>query len=231
MRLTDREQQALARLEEHERPVRRGAMVRRERDNSTELFVLRSGWLFSSILLDDGSRQIVRLHLPGDVIGLSAAAFGESPEAVVALTDARVHPFDRGLLRDLFEDHPRLAAIVLMLAKLDYVAVVDRLASIGRTPARARVASLILETAVRLRITKPDLGRGFDLPLTQEEIGDATGLTAVHVNRMMRTLVEDGVIARSGSRVEILDEQRLARIAKHVDRYSRLDTGWLPAAR
>ncbi|HEV2866985.1 MAG TPA: helix-turn-helix domain-containing protein, partial [Allosphingosinicella sp.] len=68
------------------------------------------------------------------------------------------------------------------------------------------------------------------LPLTQEEIGDATGLTAVHVNRMMRGLVEDGIIERSGSHLRVLDEARLCVEANSLDR-AALDTGWLPPPR
>ena len=65
-------------------------------------------------------------------------------------------------------------------------------------------------------------------PLTQEEIGDATGLTAVHVNRMVRALVEDGLIARQATQLTILNENRLAEIANYVNRYAALDTDWLP---
>ena len=68
------------------------------------------------------------------------------------------------------------------------------------------------------------------LPLTQEDIGDATGLTSVHVNRMMRGLAEDGIIERSGGQFRLLDEERLCAEANFVDR-SGLETGWLPTAR
>ena len=84
----------------------------------------------------------------------------------------------------------------------------DRLASIGRTPGRARVGALLCEIAARVRRTGADPDEGFVLPITQEEIGDATGLTAVHVNRMMRALVEDGLIERRNSHVRLLDEPR-----------------------
>ena len=66
------------------------------------------------------------------------------------------------------------------------------------------------------------------LPLTQEDIGDATGLTAVHVNRMMRGLVDDGLIERNGNHVRFLDETRLADEAGFTDRFASIDTGWLP---
>jgi CRP/FNR family transcriptional regulator, anaerobic regulatory protein len=83
---------------------------------------------------------------------------------------------------------------------------------------------------VRMRLLGMAAADEFLLPLTQEEIGDATGLTAVHVNRMMRGLVEDGIIERNGSQVRIRDEARLCADANFTDR-TRIETGWLPAAR
>ncbi len=71
----------------------------------------------------------------------------------------------------------------------------------------------------------------FALGLTQEEIGDATGLTSVHVNRMLRQLEEEGMIARGSGRVTLTDERALARAANYVDRYEGLDLSWLPAPR
>jgi CRP/FNR family transcriptional regulator, anaerobic regulatory protein len=228
--LTDSEKKALGKLEEHERSYRRGAVVRREHDRAQDIFVLRSGWMFSYVLLDDGSRQILRLHFPGDLVGTSATAFTEATDSLVALTDVKLCPFDKAGLRLLFEKHPRVAALMLMIAQAERVSLTDRLASLGRTSARARVAALLLDTADRIRVMKSDIADSFHFPLTQEEIGDATGLTAVHVNRMMRVLVEEGLIARSNSTVRIIDAPRMARIANYLNRYAELDTSWLPAA-
>lgn len=226
--LTAKEKDALARLEESERTCKRGAIVRREHDRAHELFVIRSGWMYSYVLLDDGSRQILRLHFPGDLIGTSGAAFTEATDSLVALTDVKLCPFDKAGLKILFERHPRLAALLFLIAQAERVSLTDRLASLGRTSARARVAALLLDTIDRLRAMRSDLGNSFQLPMTQEEIGDATGLTAVHVNRMIRVLVEEGLIARSNSTVTILDERRLSRVANYINRYAELDTSWLP---
>jgi len=75
------------------------------------------------------------------------------------------------------------------------------------------------------------VGDSFVLGLTQEEIGDATGLTAVHVNRMLRQLEDDGLIAREAGRVRFRDERSLARSANFIDRYAGLELGWLPPSR
>ena len=97
----------------------------------------------------------------------------------------------------MIADHPRLGALILGLSVAERVALADRLASIGRTSARARVGSLICEIVARMRRLGAASDNGYvQLPLTQEDIGDATGLTSVHVNRMMRALVDDGIIER-----------------------------------
>ena len=228
--LTDRERGVLERLESQERVYRRGAVVRRENDAAHEMFVIRSGWMFSYVLLADGSRQILGLHFPGDLIGASSAAFGDATEALVTLTDVTLCPFDKKGLRELYEDHPRLAALLFAMAHAERVALTDRLASLGRTSAKSRVAALLLDTRDRLRVMNSDIGDTFALPLTQEEIGDATGLTAVHVNRMMRALGEEGLIARANSHITILDDKRLAEVANYINRYATLDLGWLPGA-
>lgn len=226
--LTDREEVAFAQLEGPERVYRRGALIRREHDRAQELYVVNSGWVLSFVLLDDGSRQILRLHLPGDMVGLSCAAFNEATESLVALTDVRLCPVEKSALKRLFVEHPRLGALLFLIAQAEKVSLSDRLASLGRTSAKARVAALILDTVARLRVMKADLGDSFAFPLTQEEIGDATGLTAVHVNRMIRALVEEGLIARQANQLTILNEERLAEVANYVNRYAALDTDWLP---
>jgi CRP-like cAMP-binding protein len=191
---------------------------------------VKDGWLQSSVLLGNGGRQIMRVNLPGDLVGLPVLAFQEAPETVAALSDAIVCPFDRDRLADLFQEHPRLSALLFTLVVAERASLADRLASIGRTSAKARVAALLADIFARMRLVEGPATRTVHVPLTQEEIGDATGLTAVHVNRMIRHLVEDGIIERSGNTITLLDEQRLAAQAGFMDR-STIWTNWLPPAR
>ncbi len=207
---------------------RRGALIRPERDRGSEAYVVNSGWLFSFILLGDGSRQILRLHLPGDMVGLSCSAFSDAAETLMAVTDVRVIPIDRNALIEMFMEYPRLGAALFLLTQAEQVSLGDRLASIGRTTAKSRVAALLIDTVVRLRQTNSEIGSSFVFPLTQEEIGDATGLTAVHVNRMFRVLVREGLIARNSNQLSILDEPRLTAVASYVNRYVEFDGSILP---
>ncbi|HTG39834.1 Crp/Fnr family transcriptional regulator [Sphingomonas sp.] len=229
--LTDGERGALERLEERTRTIRRGGVLRRSQDQTGELYMLRKGLMMTYVLLDDGSRQILRFHFPGDLLGLSALVYHEAPETICAVVESMVCPFERSALGELVVEHPRLASMILAYGQIERVALTDRLAALGRTSAKARVGALLLEWRNRLRATDKSVGDNFMLTLTQEEVGDATGLTAVHVNRMLRQLEEDGLIAREGQRVTIRDERALTGVTNYVDRYRNLDLGWLPAGR
>lgn len=229
--ITPAEHDALARLEERERPVRRGAVIQRENDRVGEMFILRKGVMMTSMLLDDGSRQILRFLFPGDMMSLSSLAYHEAPETITALADSVVCAFERSTLSEVLVQHPRLAALLMAYVQVERAALTDRLAALGRTSAKARVAAMLLDMRNRRRTMDKSITDNFVLGLTQEEIGDATGLTAVHVNRMLRQIEEEGLIARTNGHVTFTNEPALIRAANYVDRYQGLDLSWLPQAR
>lgn len=229
--LSANEQASLDALEQRERTLRRGAVLLRENDKLPELFVLRHGTMMSYVILPDGSRQILRFLFRGDLIATAGLVYYSSPETVIALTECTVAPLERTALGELMDAHPRLAGLIIAVDQMERVALTDRLAGLGRTSAKARVAALLIEIRNRLRAIEPAIGDSFALGLTQEEIGDATGLTAVHVNRMLRQLEDDRLIAREGGRFAFVNEPALARMAYHVDRAAKLDLSWLPDPR
>ncbi|WP_253339431.1 Crp/Fnr family transcriptional regulator [Sphingobium sp. OAS761] len=226
--LSDAEKTALARLEENPRKIKRGAMIQRVNDTVTELFVLREGRVMSFVILPDGSRQILRVYFPGDFIGSASTIYNRSPESLVALSDAVVCPFDKHALRRLLEEYPRVAALLFLMSNAERVSMTDRLASLGRTSAKARVAAFLLDMFDRLRVTDENITDSFDLRLTQEEIGDSIGLTSVHVNRMIRQMEQEGLISRSNGRITLLDLRRLEDIGHYTNRHKDIDLEWLP---
>ncbi len=227
--LSDVERAALDGLLAGERSFRKGSVIRTERESAGDMFVVRSGWLFCSMLLEDGRRQIIRFHLCGDLLGGDSLAFAEAPDAIVALTDCEVQLIDKTRFGRIFSDQPRLAALLFAMLQIDRVLLTDRMTSLGRSSAKGRVAALLLWIANRVKMADPSSADRIPVPMTQEEIGDATGLTAVHVNRTMRALVEQGLIARSTGAIRILDKGRLTRVANHIERKEWLDPSWLPA--
>lgn len=226
--LTVIERSALGDLTERERVLRRGATLVRQNERSVELFALKSGMMMGYVLLDDGSRQILRFIFPGDLLGSDVLAYSKAQQTLVATADSVVAPIDRQALVDVMLRHPRLALALAALEQAECVAMADRLAAIAKTSARARVAAVLLEIRERMGRVDAVIGNSFIPGLTQEELGDAVGLTSVHVNRMLRQLEDMRLIARSAGRFTILDEAGLRRAAGHVDRRARVDLSWLP---
>jgi CRP-like cAMP-binding protein len=226
--IADAERDALDGLLAGERSFKKGMVIRTERESAGDMFVVRRGWLFCATLLEDGRRQIIRLHTRGDLLGGDSLVFPLAPDSIVALTDCQVQLIDKSRFGRLFVEQPRLAALLFAMLQADRVVLTDRMTSLGRSPAKGRVAALLLWIASRMAITGPITGAVVPLLMTQEEIGDATGLTAVHVNRTLRALVDEGVIARSAGVIHILNADRLTRLSNHVERTERLDPAWLP---
>ena len=226
--LTPEEIARLETLEAHPVAVARHRTIRKEDERSRHAYVLQSGWAMSSMLLADGSRQILRLHLPGDIMAMPSVALRREVEKIEALTDCIIAPFDKNVLQSLFTDFPRLAATMFLFAQVERLAYGERLASVARTSAKARIAFLLIDILERLRASDPGIGDSFEMPLTQEQIGDLTGQTAIHANRMWQALVEDGLVARRGDIFTIPAETRLRALAQYVNRFDDLDFSWLP---
>lgn len=205
-------------------------MIQRVNETITELFVLREGRAMSFVILPDGSRQILRVYFPGDFIGSASTIYNRAPESLIALSDAVICPFDKHALRRLLGDHPRVAALLFLLSNAERISLTDRLASLGRTSAKGRVASFLLDIFDRLRMTDDGIVDSFELKLTQEEIGDAIGLTSVHVNRMIRQMEQEGLISRAQGRIRLIDMARLQEIGHYTNRQKDIDLEWLPAA-
>lgn len=179
-----------------------------------EVYNVVDGWIILYNLLEDGRRQILYFALPGAVLGLHAARSAIATYGAQALTDAVVCVIPRQNLAPLSKQHPEVALRLSELASRDLSLAYDHLTSIGRHSARERVAHLLLELFIRYRAQWP--GHRIEemhLPLTQEHIGDATGLTGVHVNRVLGELRKDGIIEFHYRRLRILDPDKLVGVA------------------
>lgn len=195
-------------------------------DGHDHLFIVESGRLFASCDLANGSRAITRLYFPGDIVGTANIPFESATQTLTVQSDAALYTFPRSNLIDAFQRLPRVAAIFYTFAALENAVLNDRLVSIGRTRGRERLASLILEIHARRKLFSDKSEGPFSLCLTQAQIGDAIGLTEVQVNRLFRVMDGDGMIVRSGDKIEIVDYARLSEIGHFHDRYDDLDLGW-----
>lgn len=178
------------------------------------IYNLARGWVILYNLLEDGRRQILHFALPGAVLGFHPADGAMMTYSAQALTDALVCPIPHRALLPLVSLRPELGLRFAWLIARDRSLAFDRLTSIGRHSARERVAHLVLELFIRYRAQWPGSQiEEMHLPLTQEDIGDATGLTFVHVNRVLRDLRKDGIVEFHYRRLRILDPDKLVDVA------------------
>ncbi len=228
--LNDIDKGHLARLEREERSYPAHYDVRRVDDPVDELFVIKSGWIHSSVDMPDGRRQIVKLHHPGDIVGLHDIAFRHATTALRAVEPVCLCPFPKSELDEIFTEAPRLAALILMLSLRDNATFMDLVRAMGRMSARERMAYMLLELHARLAITDRAATDTIRMPLTQSEIGDLLGLTNVYVSRTLTSLEADGYIRRSTGHVRLLRPADMARMCDFQDRHTTLDTHWFPRA-
>lgn len=169
----------------------------------------------------DGLRQLTAVHLPGDAADLHSAVLPESESALTALSDVTIYQVPHEAVHQAAQASPALARAFWRDCTVDASIAGEWLLSLGRRDASSRLAHLFCEMALRSGVAGAGQDR-FELPMTQEQLGDALGLTAVHVNRMLRLLREAGIAAKVGTTVEILDWARLAEVGDFDDAYLHL---------
>ncbi|MCG6119362.1 MAG: Crp/Fnr family transcriptional regulator [Blastomonas sp.] len=229
--LTQAEREAIAELEREPKDYPAGTTLWTEGDDVSELLIVHHGWALSETRISAGKRQILRFHFSGDLIGASGIAFRDAPASIVAATDMIVCRFPRSALGETFLSHPRLAALFFSISQMEGIDLSDRLRAMGRSEGKARLANLFLSIAARMRAVTGEHDPVVRIPLTQSDLGDAVGLTQVHVNRLIRQMTEERLITRNRSTVTLLDEKGLIDLARFVDRFSSLDSSWFPPAR
>ncbi|WP_415232577.1 Crp/Fnr family transcriptional regulator [Pseudophaeobacter arcticus] len=176
-------------------------------------YILNSGWACSYKLLRDGQRQIVDFQIPGDFLGLRSVVLHISDHSIEPVTDIEVTEVHVADLLEAFSHTPRLATAVFWAASRDEAMVVEHLVDIGRRDAAERMAHFLLELGARLSLVGLGSRAGYACPLTQYLLADALGLSAVHVNRVLRQLREQGLVTFRDNFVTFDDYDRLVEFA------------------
>lgn len=226
--LTPQERSALEAMNRRELKLRPGDTLMVQDEPNEYLYVIQQGWTHSSRNLVNGARQIVAFHYAGDLVGTSSIAWSLATNTIRAVSDCIVSELTKPDLGRLFAGEPRLAAALYAINVADFVAIGDRLTSIGRMGAIERLTVLLLDILGRLRVTAGGVVDSFDLPLTQQDIGDAVGLTKVHVSRTFGEMERRGLIVRNGRRVKVLQEREMIAMTGFVDRHGVIETDWIP---
>jgi CRP-like cAMP-binding protein len=191
----------------------------REGDKPGPGFVILEGWACRYKLLPEGSRQITAFLMPGDTCDLHATVSNAMEHSIATLTTARIAMVPRGTLETLIETRPAITRAFWWTQLVYEDTLRAWIVSMGRRNGLQRVAHLMCELHMRARNVGLTDGERFELPLTQTVIGDALGLTPIHVNRVLRKLRLSGVMTLSGGALVIADIAKLAAVAGFDDTY------------
>ncbi|GAB1479192.1 Crp/Fnr family transcriptional regulator [Paracoccaceae bacterium] len=211
--LSDQEYSALDRLYARRKTFSAGRDMVHQGQTDQSAYILASGWVCSYKLLSGGTRQIVDFQIPGDFLGLRSVLFRTSDHNIEPVTRVEASEVLVSDLLDTFTKTPRLATAVLWAASRDEAMVVEHLVGIGRRDAKERTAHFLLELGARLKLVGLGTSLGYSCPLSQYLLADSLGLSAVHVNRVLRELREAGLVTFQQGKVTIHDLDGLVKLA------------------
>jgi CRP/FNR family transcriptional regulator len=182
-----------------------------EGETSDNLYVVLSGWLFLYRILEDGRRQILDFALPGAVLGYHARPESPFTFSAEAITNAEVAVIPISRVSNLLSQGSACAITLLEAANESLLGAFDTLTDVGRRTAREAIAHFLLRMARRIGAQAGANGEdAMSFPLRQEHIGDALGLTSVHVCRTLGKLRNDGLVEVGQGRLRIIDADALA---------------------
>jgi CRP-like cAMP-binding protein len=221
-KLTEAERTVLAELPLRFRSVADNSDILQEGDRSTECSLLVEGFAARYKVLGEGQRQIFSLHIPGDILDLQLLHLEVMDHSVRALAPCRVGYIPHQAIHAMIAAYPRIGAALWRDTLVDAAVFREWLAGVGRRSAYQRIAHLLCELYLRLLSVGLADAWSFELPVTQIELSDALGLSAVHVNRILQDLRRDGLIATRGAKTAIRDWARLQSAADFDPGYLHL---------
>jgi len=184
----------------------------REGDVVTDCCVLLEGYVCRHKTTFKGDRQIVSFHMPGDILDLQNLLLSSSDHNLQTITKATFARVPAAELRRIAQERPAVNEALWRDTLIDASIFREWVLNVGRRDAKSRIAHMLCEFASRREQAGLGSPERFELPMTQDQIADATGLTPVHVNRMLHELDNDGVIVRNRREVQITDWARMCRI-------------------
>jgi CRP-like cAMP-binding protein len=220
--LSEDERQAILDLPVRIADLGADADIVREGDRPSQCCLLVDGFLCRYKNLLDGKRQILAFYVPGDIPDLLSLHIEVMDHSLSAIAPSRVAYIPHDALRRLVNENPRIAAAFWRDTLVDASIFREWIVNVGSRDAYSRIAHLICEVYLKLKAVGLVNGSTFDFPVTQTEIGDATGLSTVHVNRTVMELRGDGLITLEKGRCAILSHQKLEDAAMFDPAYLHL---------
>jgi CRP-like cAMP-binding protein len=205
------------------RTLEPASYIVREATPPTQCCVLVSGFAYRQKLTGDGARQIIALLLPGDAVDFQNLFLDVADHSVQMLTRGDVAFVPRADLQVLARTNAAVSHAILVKMLVEASIFREWTLNVGRRNAHTRLAHLLCELGMRLDALGLAEDYGYHLPMTQEDLADALGLTPVHVNRTLKALSAKGLIARERRRVSFPDWERLRNVGDFNGRYLHLE--------
>ena len=194
-------------------------MVAGDGQSATECCLIADGFCARSKTISDGKRQILSIHIPGEIPDLMGLFLHVMDHDLATLTPCTLGFISHDTLRKLHLRRPNVAEIFWRDTLIDAAMFREWIVNVGQRPAPARLAHVVAELRARLKVIGHLDSHSFEMPLTQEQIGEALGITAVHANRVIKQLREDGILEFHRGRATVLDEAQFRELADFDDRY------------
>lgn len=221
--LNQADEEAVLGLPHRTKSIERHGHIVRERDVATHSCLMLSGFAIRHKVVADGARQIVAIHMKGDLVDLQNSFLTVADHSVQVLTESEVAFIPREEIKRLAAERPNVGIAMWFDTLVDGSIFREWIANVGRRDARTRIAHLLCEFSLRLKVAGLGEATDYELPMTQEQIADTVALTSVHVNRTVKVLEAEGLITRKGSRsVTIGDWKKLAAAGDFDSNYLHL---------
>lgn len=221
--LTDEEKQALTDLPVQIKNIKTNHDIVRVGDQPAQCCFIVEGFTCVYKVSIEGKRQIMALHVPGDIPDLQSLHLRVLDINIASISPCKLGFIQHKDLNQLFERHPRLAG-VFWRETLIYASIFrEWLLNIGQREAYSRIAHIICELMLRLKAVGLVENNTFHMPVTQAEIADATGMTPVHVNRVFQALRSDGLIQTDKSRMTIPDWNKIQQAGEFDPLYLHIE--------
>jgi len=221
--LDEAERRALLSLPHSTRELDANQVVIWDGDRPQHTCVLLSGFAIRHKLAGNGGRQIMSIHMKGDLIDLQNSLLGTADHNVQMITAGTVALIPVHAVREIAFEFPAIGMAMWYETLVEASIFREWILNVGRRDAFTAIAHLLCEFARRLEVAGLAEEYRYELPMTQEQIADATGLTSVHVNRVLMALSREGLIERDKRLVRIPDWERLRRVAGFSALYLHLD--------
>lgn len=189
---------------------------------SRDVRLILQGFACRYKLLKDGKRQIVAYLVPGDFCDLNVFILKAMDHSIGTLSPCRVVDIPRHRILEMME-RPGIARAIWYATLVDEATLREWLLNVGQRDAVPRIGHLLCELLARLRVVGLVNDNSYELPLTQSEIGDTTGLTNVHVNRCLQQLRDKGLIEYKTKHITIRDLAGLSEFTGFTPNYLHLE--------